>query len=68
MKVNKEINFDKLLTGDCKITLANYEMENGEIVTFINEIEIPYDDEKIYLLKIKPIENIPLYKIIEEGM
>ena len=63
---DEEIFLDKLMVDDYKITLTNYEMENGEIVSSV--IEMVYGDEKLYLLKIKPIEEEPLHKIIEEGM
>ena len=66
MFFNKEVNFDNLLSGDYKLTYTNYEMEDGSIISVVGEIS--YDDEKIYLLKVKSIEDIPLYKIIEEGM
>ena len=63
---DEEIFLDKLMVNDYKITLTNYEMENGEIVSSV--VEMAYGDEKLYLLKIKPIEEEPLHKIIEEGM
>ena len=63
---DEEIFLDKLMVDDYKITLTNYEMENGEIVSSV--VEMAYGDEKLYLLKIKPIEEEPLHKIIEEGM
>ena len=61
-----EVFLNKLMDNDYKITLTNYEMENGEIVSSVTEIV--YDDERLYLIRIKPIEEEPLYKIIEEGM
>ena len=63
---DEEIFLDKLMVDDYKITLTNYEMENGEIVSSV--VEMAYGDEKLYLLKIKPIEEESLHKIIEEGM
>lgn len=61
-----EVFLDKLMCNNCKITLTDYEMEDGSIVSTV--CEMPYNDEKLYLLRFKTIENIPLYKIIEEGM
>ena len=61
-----EVFLDKLMCNNCKITLTDYEMEDGSTVTAV--CEMPYDDEKLYLLRIKPIEEEPLHKIIEEGM
>jgi hypothetical protein len=63
---DEEIFLNKLMVDDYKITLTNYEMENGEIVSSV--VEMVYGDEKLYLLKIKPIEEESLHKIIEEGM
>jgi hypothetical protein len=61
-----EVFLDKLMCNNCKITLTDYEMEDGSIVSAV--CEMTYDDEKVYLLRIKPIEEEPLHKIIEEGM
>ena len=61
-----EVFLDQLMCNNCKITLTDYEMEDGSIVSTV--CEMPYNDEKLYLLRFKTIENIPLYKIIEEGM
>lgn len=61
-----EVFLDKLMCNNCKITLTDYEMEDGSSVSAV--CEMPYDGETVYLLRIKPIENIPLHKQIEEGM
>ncbi len=63
---DNEVFLDKLMCNNCKITLTDYEMEDGSTVSAV--CEMTYDDEKVYLLRIKPIENIPLHEQIEEEM
>ena len=58
---DNEIFLDKLLSGDCKITLTDYEMENGDVCTTV--MEIPYEDEKLYLLRITKASE----ELVEEG-
>lgn len=50
-----EVLLDKLMDGDCKITIVNYELENGDTINAV--CEVPYNNKNIYILQVNKADK-----------